>query len=42
MNLLTELFSSFEGQLSILVLLTIVGMAFFFIRMFLNKMNNNE
>jgi len=42
MALVTELFGSLEGQMSIAVFAIIVGMAVFFIRMFLKKMNNNE
>ena len=42
MALLNELFGSFEGQLSFLVLLTVIGMAVFFVRMFIKKMDNKE
>jgi len=42
MTLINELFGSIEGQMSIAVLAIVIGMAVFFVRMFLKKMNNNE
>lgn len=40
--MLKELFGTYEGQLSLLVIVTIIGMAVFFTRMFLKKMAAGE
>ena len=40
--MIKELFGTYEGQLSLLVIVTIIGMAVFFTRMFLKKMSAGE
>jgi hypothetical protein len=42
MMMLRELFGTFEGQLSLAVIVTIIGMAIFFTRLFLRKMSAGE
>lgn len=42
MQLLTELFSSAEGILSLIVIVFMLLMAAYFINMFVRKMNNEE
>jgi len=37
MKILTELFGSFAGQLSLTVILFMIGMAIFFVRLFIKK-----
>jgi len=37
MKMLIELFGSFDGQLSLAVILFMIGMAIFFVRLFINK-----
>ncbi len=42
MKLLTDLFSTDYGLMSLAVILFVLLMAAFFVRMFLQKMNNRE
>ncbi|MGB0495413.1 MAG: DUF3149 domain-containing protein [Kangiellaceae bacterium] len=42
MGALVELFSTPEGLLSLGVIVFMLGMAVYFIRMFISKMNNDQ
>lgn len=42
MKLLTDLFSTDYGLMSLAVIVIVLLMAAFFVRMFVHKMNNNE
>ncbi|MDQ7050329.1 MAG: DUF3149 domain-containing protein [Enterobacterales bacterium] len=42
MELLIQLFSSAEGIMSLIVILFMLGMAFYLGRMFINKMNDDQ